>query len=405
MKEEKTNTNIVKNNYCEKCGTKLDIYTKKCPNCKPTAENVIVYSKYASTYDILGGKLNVKIRLTSPLIGSKEVETYTRNNLKYHIIETVDNNGYTYTRPFIEYNELYAYYKFLLRCPILNKNKVLKEFEYNEKFYETIGVESITGLYNELVAKGFYEKASNSDTLYTYKVSELKDLAKKFNIKVKGKKEEIVEQIITQVSEDKLSNELIDTIQSISEYGELWLKEHNDEYDYYNSSKEFDSLEEYKKFWQTHDYHTERKKDCLNAIQKDKRLFGRFHYNTLIGLLKEENDMNGVTICYLKELLLELSGALNWETIERCSFDKIKMFKYMIIGPIPPHLKMQFPKYKKYYLSSMIEEAYKIALPLNICSKEDFKDFAEIMFDGMLDEETEKSYVERLKNKLRIYIY
>lgn len=71
-------------------------------------------------------------------------------------------------------------------------------------------------------------------------------------------------------------------------------------------------MESYKDFWAKHDPHTEAKKNCLKDIKNDKKSFGRYDYDTLIDILDEENDMKGITLCYLKQLLIDLSGALNW---------------------------------------------------------------------------------------------
>lgn len=48
----------------------------------------------------------------------------------------------------------------------------------------------------------------------------------------------------------------------------------------------------------------------------------------------------------------------------------------------------------------MIEEAYQINLPINACSLEDFKDITKMMFEGTLDEDMARSYIEKLKKQL-----
>ena len=65
-----------------------------------------------------------------------------------------------------------------------------------------------------------------------------------------------------------------------------------------------------------------------------------------------------------------------------------------------PYLLRTFPKYKDYYEPTMIEQAYKLRLPINACSIDDFRDIAEMMFDGTMDESTRNQYLTRLKKKL-----
>ena len=50
-------------------------------------------------------------------------------------------------------------------------------------------------------------------------------------------------------------------------------------------------------------------------------------------------------------------------------------------------------------MPEMIEEAYSISLPINACSIENFRDIAEMMFDGTMDEQTRKAYEKKLCQK------
>lgn len=137
----------------------------------------------------------------------------------------------------------------------------------------------------------------------------------------------------------------------------------------------------------------------MKSIQNDAKSFGRYDYDTLIEILKTEGNMREVVICYLKELLIDMSGALNYDSWRRGGFDNeiIEMCNTIVFTP---HLVKMFPKIKDYYEPSMIDEAYNLKLPVNACSRDDFKDIAEIMFDGTMDTDTMKGYQRRLSKKL-----
>lgn len=48
----------------------------------------------------------------------------------------------------------------------------------------------------------------------------------------------------------------------------------------------------------------------------------------------------------------------------------------------------------------MIEEVYSLKLPINACSIDDFRDIAEMMLDGTMDESTRQAYINKLSTKL-----
>ena len=45
----------------------------------------------------------------------------------------------------------------------------------------------------------------------------------------------------------------------------------------------------------------------------------------------------------------------------------------------------------------MIDEVYELNIPIKLCTKEMFKDIAEMVIEGALDSDTEKQYQEQLK--------
>ena len=382
------------------CETRLNEASKVDTHCDSNIEEGIVISESTTYVNTSAGSIGVNVTLKTPSASEKEIGSFIKNGLKYHTIEINDGYGGCMVSNVPEYNEVLAYYTFLTKFPTINKPELMRECDYPHFMFSKIGVNEVGKLHTELVSKGFYEKASNSEALSTYRVGEIKEIAAKLRLSVKGKKDELIKQIVSQADDTLLSMELGDKVQSITKYGQAWLLDHKDEYGFYTSEKDFDSLESYIAFWAKHDPHTVAKKDCLKEIRNDKESFGRYKYDTLIKILAEENDMEGITVCYLKELLIDMSGVLNWSAWKRCQFDKEIIEECSRIYIATPYLKRQFPKYKEYYDVSMIEEAYQINLPINACSVEDFKYIAEMMFDGTLDNDTANYYADKLKKRL-----
>lgn len=55
------------------------------------------------------------------------------------------------------------------------------------------------------------------------------------------------------------------------------------------------------------------------------------------------------------------------------------------------------PKYIDYYDESIIDEIFTLKLPMNVCTKEIYKDIIEIIFECSIDDETEREYVQMLR--------
>ena len=400
-KKEGETKSIAKESYdkfCTKCGARMKSDDNVCPHCGKNQSEGTVIGEHTASVKTSNGTFDVKITVSTPPASKAETNAFTRNGLKYHTIETNDGYGGHYTTTVPEYNEINAFYTFLQKYPTISKPEYMRECDYPHFMFENIGVKVVGTLHKELSAKGFYDKAGSADILSTYKVGEIREIAADLDVKVKGKKDEIIQQIVEQADKFALETKLGDKVQTISAYGKQWMADHKDEYEFYHSDKEFNSVEEYRAYWQTHDPHTEAKKNCLKEIKSDKESFGRYAYDTLIGLLEDENDMRGITVCYLKELLIDMSGSLNYADWKRCRFDR-EIIRETNAIYFTPHLLKNFPKYKQYYMPEMIEEAYSISLPINACSIEDFRDIAEMMFDGTMDEQTRKAYEKKLCQK------
>ncbi|UKI14680.1 MAG: hypothetical protein L6V85_01210 [Clostridiales bacterium] len=67
------------------------------------------------------------------------------------------------------------------------------------------GVDSIHSLHKELETKGFYLPANVTDTLNCFKLPEIRNVASKLNIQVKGNKESIIKTIAENANIDEVN--------------------------------------------------------------------------------------------------------------------------------------------------------------------------------------------------------
>ncbi len=149
----------------------------------------------------------------------------------------------------------------------------------------------------------------------------------------------------------------------------------------------------------THHAKIEKRKNCLNAIKQDKESFGRYDYDSLISMLKEKENYREIILCYLKELLIDVSGALNYATWKRAGLAR-NIIRECNSIVFTPYLLRTFPKYRQYYEPEMIDEVYTLNLPIFACDKENFKDIAEMMFDGTMNEDICKMHPSKISKNL-----
>lgn len=350
------------------------------------------------TVQTKGGAVGVNVTISVPKDGKKDKGTFVKNGLTYHVTETT-SNGCTFSESIPEYNEVYVFYTFLQKYPTIKKPELVRECDYAHWMFARIGIEVVGKVHKDLYEKGFYCKAPNRNILSTMKVGEIKAVIEKLGLNIKGKKEDLIDDLISQVDEDTLASMLDQSVCTISAFGKQWMKEHELEYDWYSADEEFPTFDDYKRKRGGKSKDELLREQCIHEIQTDKRQFGRYAYDTLISFLEREGNMREVVVCYLRELLIDMSGAMCYDDWKRVDFDK-EIIRECSDIMFTPFLLQTFPKYKAYYVPEMINEAYALKLPINACSIDDFRDIAEMMFDGTMDETTQKQYQSRLERKL-----
>lgn len=398
-KKETPATQQTFDKFCPKCGAGVKRDAPKCPNCGfDFNTRYEKQSESAVKVETNAGPINLKVEVYTPVNSTRELESYVRNGITYRVFANTEV-GYTMTTSVPEYNEVLVFYTFLSKYPTIKAPSDLRECDYPHFMFSNIGIEVVGKVHKELFDKGFYEKAGNRDALVNLKVGEIKEIIGKLGLSIKGKKEDLIDGLISQADEYELKNLINSQYYKISENGRQWMSDHELEYEYYTSEKEYSSFESYKRVRSKKSPDDIRLEESLKEIATDKVDFGRYAYDSVISILKKKGDNRGIVVCYLKELLIDMSGALNYDGWKRCNFARDIIRETNIVA-FTPYLLRTFPTLKDFYEPSMIEEAYSIKLPVNACSIEDFRDIAEMMLDGTMDESTQKAYISKLSAKL-----
>lgn len=206
-----------------------------------------------------------KNTVTQPRNITSDLGTYEKNGIRYHRYSKT-MNGATITESVPEYNEILVFYTFLNKYPRIKSPDLLQESDYPHMIFSRVGICEVSKLHRELHTKGFYQKADNKDTLMGYKVCDIKVIIEKLGLNIKGKKEDLIDGLISQVDENVLSSMIGDQYYVISDYGKQWMTEHEMEYDWYNDDEEMPFAA----------YKVLRSKKGTHEIEKDRCLKTRF---------------------------------------------------------------------------------------------------------------------------------
>ena len=383
--------------FCPKCGIGIEETTEKCPHCgKMINEGEVIKTIHRN---------GVTVEVSKPAPGVKTLGKYTRNGITYVKEERIDDTGLCVTIDIPEYNEVYYFFKFLTKYPIIKAPQYIQPGNYSSWYFWKEGIKDYITLHKTLVSRGFYSRATNEEILSTYKVGEIKELITQLGITAKGKKDDLIQGVISQTDEGTLNRLLGDQLQSISEMGEQWMETHQEEYDYYTAEDEFPSFDAYKSFWSEHDPEQEKKKKLLREIATDKQSFGRYAYDGLISIYKKKEGMEKeIMLCLLKELMLDLSGAMSyydWKHYLSLGGDPSELHAMI---DFTPYLMKTIPKYKSFYEESLADKAYELNLPVKVCDLATFKEIIEIILDGAMDQDTINDYRHMLIGKAKEFV-
>lgn len=247
--------------------------------------------------------------------------------------------------------------------------------------------------HKQLISEGYYQKAKAEEILELFKVDELKDILIKNNLITKGKKAELIKQILENIPND----EIIKSDQeyySLSDKGKEFLEIH----------KNYVELHRYKDYQITlEDYCTATKNDKYKRkfndvawqifnertlLYQKNQAYGDLRYNFfhMANLLMRENRKKYAIRFYLECLIIDLSGVESIDAIRSYKSgwcNKKEFLERLEYNNLIPSLINQIIELKEYYDETMLVEAYhEIYLPFNVSTIEDIKVLIEDAFNS-----------------------
>lgn len=296
---------------------------------------------------------------------SKKRNTETANN-----VSNISANRNTLDNNFTEIPKDYSNAVFL---DYVNGKKVgkTKDDYYGYVEYD-LGITDPVSKHKQLIAKGYLKEASLENYLNALKVTDLKVILKENNLKVTGKKADLIIRILENIDNNTLSEKYKDKFGYVlSEKGIKYLKD-NENYVqlfkhkiYQITPAEFDKYS--RKIGNNPKFNDVVKNIIESRIKKydkeNKFGFSRNEYHHLARLLDEENKKQEALENLITVLYYDLSGICTFSYIN----NKEHLYIYDDINRlIAPGIADYTYKLNQYYDRDMIKKAYDIELPFRL---------------------------------------
>jgi len=207
---------------------------------------------------------------------------------------------------------------------------------------------------------------------------------------VSGKKDVLINRLMTTLTSDDMLNLFPSEIYELSEKGRTFLDEHYD-YVLLHKHKTWNiDWVEYDKFRESGHSFYDTVWEILNKrALNDRFLFGRSQYFHMYELLQEEGKNEQALQMLLKVLYLDLSGVCGmhyFRAYRDGMFDKDYLRSiFPSVITLAPGIVDRISKYKDLYNDAMVEELFELSLPVRVCNKQNFLSLVYSIICGSFD--------------------
>ena len=254
----------------------------------------------------------------------------------------------------------------------INRTKLLEDsYDSYSKFISyDLDIKDPIKKYKDFIKKEYLKKGSLQLILETYKVTDLKKILKENNLKLSGKKAELISRILSQVNIESLSPYIKNNVYELTQKG----------LDYINKYEYYIKLYKYRNFC-IGPIEFDR---CLNTFNNDSPNF----YDVMIKILDarihffKEEDSYGLlrNTFYNKSIIMKDLGLFDEEfryllyvsyidLSGVCNSNYIYDYEDMIF---PPAIAEFIFDKKDYFNLNYVDEAFNINLPFRYFEKDTF---------------------------------
>lgn len=307
-----------------------------------------------------------------------------------------DTNHVTWQEKYTNSNTHFSNVVFL---DWINRTKLLEDsFDSYSKFISyDLDIKNPVKKYKDFIKNGYLQKGSLETVLQIYKVTDLKKILRENNLKLSGKKTELISRILSEVNIEKLNPYLNDNIYELTQKGLDYINK----YDYYVT------LYSYRNFCigpiefdRCRNTFNSNRPDFYEVILKilDARIY-LFKKESSYGLLRNTFHNKSIIMKdlglfdeHLRYLIyvsyIDLSGV--------CNSKHIHNYEDMVF---PPGIAKCLFNKKEYFNLNYVDEAFNIELPFYYFKKDAFIKIINDIFEGKdVDFDKYKKYAN-LKTK------
>lgn len=299
-----------------------------------------------------------------------------------------------------------------------NNSTIKENDKYPKYMLYQLGITNPKKYHEAMIKDGYFETASISEVLSSFRVSELKEILEKNNLQKSGKKIDLIQRIV-----DNCSQELIDTILSknkcftLSKKGTDFIFQHEDYIKLFKHPSWQVSVEEYKQAKAK--LSTSNFNDIIWHIFNDRLLntnicYLRNIYFNMYELLLEEDKKEQATYFLLIVFYDDLSGIENYRTIKLYLENKNSRYNFYskkdlinegVRVTFAPDIIDRLVSLEEYYKEEMVSKIFNTyKLPINCCTCELFKNIMNDLYNQpSLDQEyykkeINKNYIKYIKS-------
>lgn len=294
-----------------------------------------------------------------------------------------------------------------------SNSKIKNNNEYVGYLFYECGISNPRRYHQKLIDEGYFKQASINEILHTFKLDDLKKILKENNLKVTGKKAELIDRIISELSEKELNEINFDrNIYTLSEKGKKYIENNKDYIEIHRHANWQITLEEYIKVKRKLNFSANFNDIAWGIFNKrtmeyfNNRQYGlqRNNYYNMFQLLMEEKKEMQAFEMIVKVIIYDLSSV---DTLEN-----IKLYKDGIYNKkdllnsysnifLAPGIIKELLELEQFYSDELVKTVYKqVVLPINFCSETILIELMhEIFHNSIFDYEKyiDKINLERIK--------
>lgn len=363
---------------------------------------------------IITENLKEKSLLNSKQIVCKECGAIQNEKTRYCSdcgAEMTNDEDYGDNIPIIDSKEKQDYATAIFLYANSN-SKIKNNNEYVGYLFYECGISNPRKYHQELINKGYLKQASINEILYTFKLDDLKKILKQNNLKVTGKKAELIDRIISELSEKELNEINFDrNIYTLSEKGKEYIENHKDYIEIHRHSGWQITFEEYLKAKKQLNFSANFNDIAWGIFNKrtieysNNRQYGllRNNFYNMYQLLKEEEKNERALEMLIMVIIYDLSGVSTVELLELYKqgiYDKDQLLNSYSNIFLAPGIIKAISDLEPFYTEKLARDVYKkVFLPINFCSENLLIEFMNDLYNNNIldyDKYIDKVNLERI---------